>query len=199
MKKLTYVMMALCIMAANTTFAAEKRSTEDIYKSVSALAEKGNQETDQDKKLDAYAQLPNPLKNIRVGQWASYPVSWEGSEGMQKDTLVGIEGEGDGRILKTTREIIVGGKVVNSEERTFTYSEAVADMRSLFDEAGDTTISPVKLDVNGKELDCILVNFTDGSTKCKLYLSEEIPLTGIVRFEVEGLDKPVMAVAGYEK
>lgn len=146
-----------------------------------------------------YAQLPNPLKIVRVGQWASYPVSWEESEGVQKDTLVAIEGDGDARVLKTTREIIVDGKVVESEERTFTYSEAVADLHSLFDEAEDATASPVKYDVNGREIDCVLVTFTDGSTECKLYLSEEIPLTGIVRFEVEGLDKPIMAVKGFEK
>lgn len=146
-----------------------------------------------------HMQLPNPLKDIRVGQWATYPVSWDESEGIQKDTIIAIEGEGDARILTTIREIIVEGEMVDCEKRTFTYSEAVADMHSLFSEAEDATITPAKLGVNGREIDCVLVTFTDGSTECKLYLSEEIPLTGIVRFEVEGLDKPIMAVMGFEK
>lgn len=144
-------------------------------------------------------QLPNPLKDVAVGQWILYPVSWDESEGDQKQTVTSIEGEGDDRVLTVRKEIIIDGNVVETEEFSAPYNELIAEMHEMFDEAADATVSSTTLEVNGKTIDCVLLTYTEDNIECKIYLSEEIPITGIVRFEMEGLDRPVMAVKDFKK
>lgn len=146
--------------------------------------------------LDSTA-LPNPLKNVKEGQWVVYKVLLMGIEAEQKQSIVAIEGEGEERVLTMKIDVLMDGEVVQSDEQKVTYSEAVREMLGSFDDAKDAVFTAVKAQVGEREIDAVQVDFTEDGVKCLLQLSESVPIVGIVKMEIEGFDGTVMEVVDF--
>ena len=55
MKTLLSVLMVFCILGASTAFAAQQPTKEEVYTKISGFIETANQETEYEKKLEAYS------------------------------------------------------------------------------------------------------------------------------------------------
>lgn len=140
--------------------------------------------------------LPNPLKDAKAGQWVSYKVMIMGVEAEQKQSIAKVTGEGDDRVFTMKVEILVDGTVMQSEETDLSYRDAVAEQLSAFDDQ-EADIQPTEVEIKGEVVKGVVVAFTQEDMNCKLFLSEYVPVAGIVKMEVEGLDEPVMELADF--
>lgn len=145
----------------------------------------------------ANAPLPNPLSTVREGQWVSYKVVLMGMEAEQRQSIVGVTGTGDDRILTMKVEILLDGQVVQSDEHKVTYQNAVAEQLRAFDDSPDTIVTATRVMVKDREVDGVRVDFVEDGLACKLFLSESVPVVGIVRMEIEGFDGPVMELLDF--
>lgn len=124
--------------------------------------------------------LPNPLENAKEGQWVSYKMP-QGME--QKQSISKIEGSGDDRKITIAFETLMGGQALHKEEKTFDYKEY---QQSRFEDVSDDVkVTKGKTSANGKDYDVSILEFTteDGQT-VKLYMSEAVPVTALVKMEL---------------
>lgn len=135
-----------------------------------------------------YSKIPDPLENAKVGQWVSHKMS-TGME--QKQTIVDIQGEGDERVITMKMEMSQGEMKLPAQEMKISVKEVKANEAAAREQATDVKISETTIDVGGKTYNVVLVeNNVDGNVS-KLYLSKDVPVTGIVKME---LDNPMMPI-----
>ena len=132
-----------------------------------------------------YSKVPNPMKNAKVGQWVHYKIMG-GME--QKQTISAIEGEGDDRIITIKADTIQGGNVLQSQEMKINLKDAKAQEEQNRQAAGDNvTITEEKITHNGKSYDAIVIEATANGMSSKVYMAEAIPVSGMIKTEVQGM------------
>lgn len=141
--------------------------------------------------------LPNPLKNVKTGQWIKLRMFTLFGYAEQVQRVVNIQGEGDERVITVNTEVNVDGEVVNSEETSIAYQQAVDEQMTAFDDAEDVKYSNITTTVNGKQMSAVQIDFVQDGQKCTLVLSEEVPLTGMIRIEIDGMDEPAMELLDF--
>ena len=146
--------------------------------------------------MDA-SELPNPLRNCQIGQWVLYKIQIMGVEAEQKQSIIAIEGTGDDRFLTMRVEILVEGLVAESEAERVSYKDAVAELRSAFKDNPDARFERVTMQVKGQDVDAVKVSYVDEGIENRIYLSEVVPIVGIVKLEVESEEGAVMELIDF--
>lgn len=144
--------------------------------------------------LDA---LPNPLTSMRVGQWVRYRHVSFLMEVEETRTVVGMDGEGDERVIRIESVTTMDGEVVDERVESATYAQALAEQRRSLEDAVDAAVQPVELEIKGATVDGVRVDFTQDGSRYSLYMSERIPVTGVLRMEVEGEEGPVLELLDF--
>lgn len=141
-----------------------------------------------------FSKIPDATKNAKVGQWVAY----NAMGGMtQKQTITKIEGEGDDRVLTIKMEVMMGENVVQESEMQISLRESKAQQEAAIKADPDFKISDVKVNAAGKEIDAVLIESTTGGITTKMYMSEKIPVGGIVKVESSAMPQPLMEVKEY--
>ncbi len=144
------------------------------------------------------ATLPNPLKHLQPGQWVVYRIQTLFGELNQKQTVLDVAGSGDERTFTVKTEMSVDGEVMDERTDTVTYLRALEEQEEALKQAGDVGVADKKISFKGRDIDAVEVTFTDGEgRKCHLYLSENVPLVGVIRMEIEGEDEPSMELVDF--
>lgn len=141
-----------------------------------------------------FSKLPDPTKNVKAGQWVSYKVMG-GME--QKHSITNVEGSGDDRVITLKMETIMNGQAMGGEEQKIPLKNSRAAQEEAWKAAPDAKISDVKVTVNGKEYDAVLLEMTNQGMTTKMYMSEKVPVTGIVKMEVTGMPGPMMELVDF--
>ncbi|MCD8349790.1 MAG: hypothetical protein LUC93_04180 [Planctomycetaceae bacterium] len=141
-----------------------------------------------------FSKIPDTTKNAKVGQWATYSTA----AGMsQKQTITEITGEGDDRVFTVRLDIMMGDNVIQSTDTVTSLRESKAQQAAAMEADPDVKITDVKVNAAGKEIDAVLVEFVAGGITTKMYMSEEIPVGGIVKIESSAMAQPLMEITGY--
>lgn len=143
--------------------------------------------------------LPNPLKNIKVGQWVEYRIYTPDGDITRKQTLTAIDGEGDDRVLTFKISLHFEGEPLDEGEQQITYGAAVKEQEDSMNGADGVTVTKVKTAMpgSGEEIDAVLVTFVQEDTRFSLYMSEDIPIVGMVKMMVDGMEEPAMELIGF--
>lgn len=141
--------------------------------------------------------LPNPLRTAHVGQWVRYRINTLFGQAEQKQTLLKIEGEGEDRIFTIKSEMAIDEEHVDERTDSITYEQALAEQESALEDATNVSMKNVTYEFNGEKFDSVLVEFLQEGKKCRLQLSESVPLVGMLRLEIEGVDEPVMELIDF--
>lgn len=145
----------------------------------------------------ATANLPNPLKNAKAGQWVHYRVNTLFGTADQKQTLVGVDGEGDDRVLSIKTEMSIDDEVVDERTDAITYGAAMEEQERALSESENVRVSNTSVDFKGTKMDAVRVEFIQDEQRCVLIMSDQIPLVGMIRMEIEGQDEPVMELLDF--
>jgi hypothetical protein len=143
------------------------------------------------------ATLPNSLKNARAGQWVRYRINTLFGAADQKQTLLRIDGEGDDRVLTIKSEMSIDDEIVDERTDSITYRQAVEEQEKALDEAEGIRIENASIDFRGTPMDAARVDFVQDGNACVLYLSEKVPLVGMIRMTVEGEEGPSMELLDF--
>lgn len=143
------------------------------------------------------AEIPNPLRNVKPGQWVQYRINTLFGLAEQKQTVVSIQGEGDERLLTIKSEMSIDGEVVDEQEETVTYKAALREQEESLKDAEKVEIFAVQTDVKGEQIPAVRVDFTQDGQSCHLYMSERIPLVGMIRLLIDGMDDPAMELIDF--
>lgn len=143
------------------------------------------------------ASLPNPLKNAKVGQWVVYRINTLFGIADQKQTLLGIEGEGDERVLTIKSEMTIDDELVDERTDAITYKQAIEEQERALRDAEQLRIASATLEFKGTRYDVVEVDFVQDGKRSVLYLSEKVPLVGMVRLTTEDQEEPVMALIDF--
>lgn len=154
-------------------------------------------EADDTASASAIAALPNPLKDAKVGQWVQYRINTLFGTADQKQTLVGIEGEGDERVLTIKSEMSIDDELVDERTDAITYKQALEEQEKALADSGEVSVKNVSLEFKGNTYDVVEVDFIQDEKHCVLYLSEKVPLVGMIRMTMEGQDGPVMELVDF--
>lgn len=143
-----------------------------------------------------FSSIPNPLKNVKADQWVSY-TAMGGVE--QKQTVTKVEGEGDDRVVTINMEFLMNGNVMQAQETKISLKDANAEQEAAWKADPNIKVSEVTVNAAGKDIKATLIETTEQGITTKLYLSEEIPVSGIVKMESSALTEPLMVVKDYSK
>lgn len=142
-------------------------------------------------------QLPNPLANVKVGQWLEHRHNTAFGSAEQKQRITAVVGEGDDKVITAESVMTMDGEVVDEREESITYGAATEQQRDSLKDAEGLVITPVAIEVKDTTVDGVRVDFVQDETRFSLYLSDSIPITGVVRMEVEGMEEPVLELLDY--
>jgi len=145
----------------------------------------------------ATSTLPNPLKNAKAGQWVHYRMNTLFGTADQKQTLVGIEGEGDDRVLSIKSEMTIDDEIVDERTDAITYRAAMDEQERALSEAENVQITTTTADFKGAKMNAVQMDFVQEGKRCVLILSEDVPLIGMIRMEVEGQEEPAMELLDF--
>lgn len=114
--------------------------------------------------------LPDCLADAREGEWVLYRLEG-GMQQRQSVTAV----RGDTVTLRT--EILMDGETVSSTE-----TKVSKKARPELPEGEEIETERATITIQGRKIDCVAVR----SGKTRSYVSNQIPVTGLARSEVEG-------------
>lgn len=141
--------------------------------------------------------LPNPLATVRVGQWLEYRHNTAFGSAEQRQKITAVVGEGDDKVITTESVMTMDGEVVDEREESITYGAAMEQQRESLKGVEGLAISPTSIEVKDKTVNGVRVDFTQDEMRFSLYLSDTVPITGVVRMEVEGAEEPVLELIDF--
>lgn len=139
-------------------------------------------------------KIPTPMKRAKVGQWVVYKVMG-GME--QKQSITAIEGEGDARVVTVKMEMLMNGQPQMTQEQKIPLKDAVNSATSPWANSPDVKISEGKVAVKGKQVDGVIVEYSASGIASKLYMSDAVPVSGIVKMETTAMPEPLMEVVDF--
>lgn len=144
---------------------------------VVALVAVGLQAADWDK-------LPDPVENMKVGQWVHYRVL---KMGEQKQRVTAVEGEGDDRVFTLKIDSIRDGEVVGTNEKKIGVKQIREREAQARENNPDATIVEETISAGGKTFHALLVDTVNkDGTRFKVHMAKEIPITGVIKVERDG-------------
>ncbi len=141
--------------------------------------------------------LPNPLSTVRAGQWLQYRNNTVFGPAAQKQRVVSVEGEGEEMIITTETVMVMDDEVVDERTESLTYGAALRQQRDSLADAADLVVTPARIKVKGRMVDGFKVAFTQEDGKFSLYLAAIVPITGVVRMEMEGAEEPILELVDF--
>ncbi len=141
-----------------------------------------------------FSKIPTPITKAKVGQWVTYN-SMGGIQ--QKQSIIAIEGAGDDQVVTIKLEMMMNGQVMQSQEQKVGIKEAKDVANSPWSQDPNIKITEAKVSVKGKDVDGVIVEFTQAGATSKLYLSNAVPIHGIVKMEVTGAPAPIMELVDF--
>lgn len=138
--------------------------------------------------LTADATVPNRLAKAKVGEWALYRMT-EGYT--QKQTVAAKNGDGPEAMLTIRVENIYDGQVVNTAEIQEKAGLPLMPPQVPEDENVKITIEKKDATVKGKTIPATVIvidanHGTENDDEANWYISDEIPVFGIIKQEVDG-------------
>jgi len=128
-------------------------------------------------------ELPNPLANAKVGDWALYDMS---GRFQMRYTVVAVSDAS----ITLKMETYANGESVFSREMEFPLGgdapPAVPGMKEMPEDPPEPKYSKDKVTIDGKTLDCTLMEVTFDGKTTKTWISGDIPVQGLVKVESEG-------------
>lgn len=143
-----------------------------------------------------FSKIPNPMNNAKKGQWVTY-TAMAGME--QKQSITEIEGTGDDRVVVIKTEVLMEGMPAQATETKVNLKDARAAQEAAWSVNPDVKISDATVEAGGKTYKTVLVEVGAQGVTTKMYMSEDIPVTGIVKMESSALPGPLMVVKDYSK
>lgn len=141
-----------------------------------------------------FSKIPDTTKNVKKGQWVSYKTMGGGS---QKQTITDVTGTGDDREITFTIEMNMNGMSIPAQEQKISIKDSKAAQEKAWKEAPDTKITEDKITVNGKDFNVVIVETAQDGASVKIYMSEEVPVTGIVKMEMSAMPEPLMVLDSF--
>lgn len=141
-----------------------------------------------------FSKIPNALENAQVGQWVAY-TSMGGTE--QKQSIVKIEGEGEERVITIKTEITMGGQTVQETENAIAMKDVKEQQKAAWEADPDVKITDTTVSAGGKDYKAVLIETTNEGVVTKLYMSADVPVTGIVQMESSMLPGPIMVIKDF--
>jgi len=136
----------------------------------------------------AEEEAPNYILDVKVGEWVQHKM--QGGMVLKQTVLAVNEKEAT---VKT--ETFMDGKSLFSSEIKIPLKaevdESEAPKEAEQDKAAKPVVSHGKVTVDGKQFNCTIVEYPTS----KMYMSQDVPLTGMVKIESEG--KVVMELMDY--
>jgi len=131
-------------------------------------------------------KLPNSLKDVKVGEWLLYELVVPGAKMQQKQTVVKV----DKNKITIKYDTIMNGKVVSSTNQVIDRSQKG---QTLQNQKNKAKISKGNATVKDKKIDCYIAETTTNvggkESVVVSYMSEDIPITGVVKVEMNGNPK----------
>lgn len=140
------------------------------------------------------SKIPQPLSKAKVGQFAAYNTMGGGE---QKQSITAIEGTGDDQVITIKMEITAGGQSQSIEQK-IPLKNAKEQQAAAWAASPDIKVTEGKVTVKGKEVSAVIIEFAQQGATSKIYMSDEIPVTGIVKMEMVGMPAPVMEITDYK-
>lgn len=143
-----------------------------------------------------FDKLPDTMKNAVAGQWVRYSVIGGLT---QRHTITALEGKGEEARVTVQTETFQDGKNVDTETQKMPLG-AYRDMQvSALLEDPDTRITDVKIPVGGREYDAVLIEYTNPNydQPTKIWMSEKVPVTGILRMTVGDEAEPILELIDF--
>ncbi len=128
------------------------------------------------------ADIPLRLKNAQKGEWVKYNTA---SGMVQKQTVVHITEKEDDTAYSIQTELSMDGESLQSMTHIFSLNEAIEEQGDMGDD-DSVTVTRGTETIDGKDYDTITIETVIEDSTVQTVMSEEIPVTGIIRVVING-------------
>ena len=130
-------------------------------------------------------EIPMRLRTAAKGEWALYSLqdSYE-----QKQTIVDIEEKDGDKVFTIADEMLVDGQTVQRKEARFSLKVAMREQAEMLaDDDSSIKLSAISERVKDKEVEVVVIEYKgEAGDTVRSFLSEAIPVTGMIRIEIDG-------------
>ena len=129
--------------------------------------------------------IPNRLLYVEKGEWVLY-LSQENHS--RKETVVDIEEKNGDRMITVLHELLIDEQVVQQREEVFSLNGVLREQEEMWSEdRPELSLSQGLEQFNGEDIEVVVVQYAgpDGVV-VRSFLSDRIPVTGILKVEVAG-------------
>lgn len=150
----------------------------------------------QEKGKAEYARfITNAYRSMRIGDWAFYRLTDNYSVMMQ------VVDKHDGNVVIKRRTYYMGSPVAASYKLTYNLEDIERNLENGFDIEGKIPLSPPvvsrkSVEIEGNTLDCRVFTMKTKTAELSFYLSEEVPLDGVVMVTRNGIRVRKLAYFG---
>ena len=126
--------------------------------------------------LRAQTDMPNPLADVKVGEWVLYEMP---GGIQQRQTVISV----DDKSVTIKMETIINGSVLSSIEQKMDRPDKDQPANSVMD--GSTSYNG-SVKVKDKQIPCSVFEVTANGRVSRTYMSNQIPVTGLIKSEIDG-------------
>ncbi len=137
--------------------------------------------------------IPNRMLKAKEGEWVEYQVLGSMT---QRQELKRIIEKDDDKVFVIDLTMLVDGNVVQTQENEFSFNDAQKEQQEM-EAKEDLQLGTEKVTAKGKEIDAVVINTTLEDIKIKSYMSMDIPVTGLIKIEMNG--EPYMEVTDFSE
>lgn len=134
-----------------------------------------------------FSKIPSAIDKAKVGQWATY-TAVGGIE--QKQSIIAVKGSGDDMVVTVKTEMSMAGQAMPAQEQEISLKAAKEMQQEAWKNNPDTKITEESVTVNGKSYDAIVVETVQEGMSVKIYMSEKVPVTGVIKMEMDMQGEP---------
>lgn len=127
--------------------------------------------------------IPNRLKKANSGEWVLYSTMGGGAN--QRQTITNVEEKDGDKLFSIKAELSVDGQVMQTMDHQFSLKEAIKEQEEMTAEDAGVTISTGKDTLKGREIDVVILSSVLDGQEVKTIMSDEIPVTGILKILVD--------------
>ncbi len=128
------------------------------------------------------ADLPNPFKDPRAGDWVVHDMR---GQSKMRQTIISVSET----TVIVEIETSMDGKIVNTQTReNERIHEPSLGMLGIKKGGPEPKITKETLTINGKKLECTVIEQEKDGMTAKTWISEDIPVNGLVKVEMSGGD-----------
>ena len=135
------------------------------------------------------AKIPSRIGKAKPGEWASYKVV----SAVRKFIVSGFEEKDGERHVVIKTQTLLEKRLMNEEESSYRILDANILTKDL--EALEAAPREEVIEVKGKEYNVVAVSAKKNGIPFTVYVSEEVPVFGLVRMDMFG--KPLLEIHEY--